>query len=156
MPARAGHGDATRLDEAAAACARDGVRLTDLRREVLGLVLTSESPATAYQLLDRLRERRGGTATPPTIYRALDFLLANGLVHRIERLNAFVACVEEDGHAHQAQFLICERCGTVTELEDDGIGAALERVAGRHGFQVRRRTIELEGLCAACAAPGPK
>lgn len=143
------------LDAAAAACTARGAQLTELRRTVLGLVLESPTPLGAYALLDRLKQDRAGAA-PPTIYRALDFLLAQRLVHRLERLNAFVAChVHECGldHEHPAQFLICARCGAVTELEDLSVARAVEAASARAGFRASRATVEVEGTCARCAAP---
>ena len=139
------------LDRAEAVCEQRGVRLTGLRRQVLGLVLDAGGPAGAYELLDRLRERRGAAA-PPTVYRALEFLQEQGLVHRVERLSAFVGCVEELGHAHAhpAQFLICRNCGRVTEIEDHDLADALAAAAKRVGFAVVGATIEAEGLCATC------
>ena len=141
------------LDRAEALCAERGARLTGLRRQVLGLILDAGGPAGAYDLMDRLRERRGAAA-PPTVYRALEFLQGQGLVHRVERLSAFVGCVEEVGHAHRhpAQFLICRNCGKVTEIEDDALAHALSAAARRVGFSVAGATIEAEGLCAACRA----
>ena len=139
------------LARAAAQCQSRGARLTDLRRDVLGLILEAEAPTGAYDLLDRLRARRG-PAAPPTVYRALDFLLAQGLVHKVERLAAFVGCVEAAGHDHPAQFLICRACGRVREIEDEALTAALAAAAARSGFTVGRATIEAEGLCADCAA----
>lgn len=139
------------LARAAAQCQSRGARLTDLRRDVLGLILEAEAPTGAYDLLDRLRVRRG-PAAPPTVYRALDFLLAQGLVHKVERLAAFVGCVEAAGHDHPAQFLICRACGRVREIEDEALTAALAAAAARSGFTVGRATIEAEGLCADCAA----
>jgi Fur family transcriptional regulator, zinc uptake regulator len=120
------------------------------------LVLEAEGPVTAYQLLDRLKQVRAG-AVPPTVYRALDFLLAQGLIHKIERLNAFVACPESD-HQHAAQFLICRRCGTVLELDDPSVARAVDDAAKRKGFHPSHVVVEIEGLCAACAqvaAHGP-
>jgi Fur family zinc uptake transcriptional regulator len=142
------------LDRAASICEARGARLTDLRRQVLGLILDAESPTGAYELLDRLRATRH-RAAPPTVYRALDFLLEHGLIHRLERLSAFVGCVahapgEDAGHA--AQFLICRTCGRVTELDDHELAHALADAARRLGFTVGTATIEAEGLCAACAA----
>ena len=140
-----------RLEAADALCARAGARLTTLRRDVLALVLQADAPPTAYQLLDRLRAQRGH-ATPPTVYRALDFLLEQGLVHRVERLNAFIGCVGGDAHQHhhQAQFLICTLCGRVLELDDAPVADALARAAKARGFLARRRTIEVEGVCKDC------
>jgi Fur family zinc uptake transcriptional regulator len=143
------------LADAAAACERRGARLTDVRRDVLGLILDSPEPTGAYDLLERLRARRMGAA-PPTVYRALDFLLAQRLIHRIERLAAFVGCLDahahEAGHHHAAQFLICRGCGRVIEIEDAALAAALAAAARRAGFAVERTTVEAEGMCAACAA----
>jgi Fur family transcriptional regulator, zinc uptake regulator len=138
------------LDRAAAACAQDGGRLTELRRQVLGLILEAEGPLTAYQLLDRLKESRRGAA-PPTVYRALDFLMEQRLIHKIERLNAFVSCTGAGHHSDAAQFLICRNCGTVTEIEDGAVTAALEHAAGRAGFHPATAVVEVEGICAACA-----
>jgi Fur family transcriptional regulator, zinc uptake regulator len=142
------------LDSAAASCERRGVRLTGLRRQVLGLVLDSEKPAGAYELLDRLRPRHKGAA-PQTVYRALDFLLEQGLIHKVERLAAFVGCVhaaDHDEHEHAVQFLICQRCGTVQELSDPAIGGAMARAAREAGFTLLGSTVEADGICAACAA----
>ena len=141
------------LSRAQLLCDARGARLTDLRREVLGLILQADAPTGAYDLLDQLRRTRHGAA-PPTVYRALDFLLEHGLIHRVERLAAFVGCVAheptQDGHA--AQFLICRSCGHVIELDDHELADALAGAAGRLGFIVGSATIEAEGQCATCAA----
>ena len=141
----------TLLDRAEGLCVGRGVRLTGLRRQVLGLILDAEGPMGAYDLLERLRERRG-PAAPPTVYRALEFLREQGLVHRLERLAAFVGCVEEHGHGHghPAQFLICRTCGKVTELEDHHLAHALIDAAKHVGFTVTGATVEAEGTCAGC------
>jgi len=143
------------LDRAAAQCATRGAQLTPLRRQVLRLVLAAEQPMGAYALLDQLREERG-VAAPPTVYRALDFLLEQGLIHKLERLNAFLPCVEAGhahaGHDHQHQFLICKICGATTELTDHAVAHALEAAAARVGFRPARMTVEVEGVCARCAA----
>ncbi len=141
------------LSQASLACSRRGTQLTELRRKVLGLVLDSDGPAGAYDLLDRLRAHHKGAA-PPTVYRALDFLLEQGLIHKVERLSAFVGCVHRNDHdhPHAAQFLICTRCGQVTELEDTGVNRALVEAARRSGFRLTRATVEAEGICAACAS----
>ncbi|MBB3174608.1 Fur family zinc uptake transcriptional regulator [Endobacter medicaginis] len=142
---------AERLDAAAENCARQGGRLTELRRLVLELVLEADRPVGAYELLDQLRLRHAGAA-PPTVYRALDFLLAHGLVHKLALQNAFVSCAGGGHHAHPAQLLVCRSCGSVVELEDSGIQSALARAAGLHGFVVGDGALEVPGLCARCAA----
>ncbi len=138
-------------------CDRRGARLTEVRRHVLGLVLESPRPAGAYDMLDKLRQHHKGAA-PPTIYRALDFLLEQGLIHKVERLSAFVGCIhgieedEEDDHVHHhaVQFLICQRCGQVTELNDHAIGKSLVRAAQGSGFTLLGSTVEADGICADC------
>lgn len=145
------------LDNAADLCARHGTQLTALRRRVLGLVLDSPRPMGAYDLLALLRTGKR-QAAPPTVYRALDFLVEHGLVHKVEKLSAFVGCVHghdgKDIEAHAAQFLICRRCSRVAELQDAAVGKALARAARRQGFMLGRVTVEAEGLCADCAAAG--
>lgn len=141
---------AAKLARAEAIVEAQSGRLTPLRREVLHLILAADAPIGAYELLTRLRESRT-RAAPPTVYRALDFLLACGLIHRISRLSAFIACI---GHApgHAAQFLICRGCGLVAEIDASAVSEALREEALRHGFTIAAATIEAEGLCAACAA----
>lgn len=136
------------LASAEAVCSRAGQRLTALRRRVLELVWASHRPVGAYALLDELK-KDGRGAAPPTVYRALDFLLACGLIHRIESLNAYVGC-SHPGEAHLTQFLICKSCGTAAEVEDKHLGDALGRSAAAHGFSIASRVIELSGLCASC------
>ncbi len=138
-----------RLARAESACAQRGARLTDIRRTVLELILQAGEPIGAYALLDRLKDR-SGQGKPPTVYRALDFLLAQGLIHRVEKLNAFVGCHEEADHPHPVQFCICAKCGAVAEFEDAAIGEAVAAMAQRSGFVVKRATVEVEGVCAAC------
>lgn len=131
-------------------CAGRGARLTGLRRQVLELVWDSHGPIGAYDLLDRLRRLRSGAA-PPTVYRALEFLMEQGLVHRINSLNAFIGCAHPDA-PHEGQFLICSRCGTTAELDEPTIAQAIEQRARALGFVVEHRTVEITGLCPGCRA----
>ena len=140
----------TLLDHASQLCEARSARLTDLRRQVLGLILDAEAPAGAYDLLDRLRATRHGAA-PPTVYRALEFLLELGLIHKLESRSAYVGCVSHGDADHAAQFLICRTCGRVTELDDHELAHALQDAAQRLGFTVGKATIEAEGRCARCA-----
>ncbi len=140
-----------RLNRASLACTSRGAKLTQSRRDVLALVLEAHEPLGAYALLDRLRAQTG-SGQPPTIYRALDFLLAQGLIHRIERLNAFVPCHEEADHPHPVQFLICKTCGRAHEVEDHAIAHAVANAALRAGFTVTATLVEVDGICAACTA----
>jgi Fur family transcriptional regulator, zinc uptake regulator len=139
-----------RLEEAAAICAANGARLTDLRQSVLTLMLEADGPLTAYQLLDQLKEIRQG-AVPPTIYRALDFLIENRLIHKVERLNAFIPCSGTDHDHQEVQFLICRQCGTVAEIEDHAVAKALAKAAEKTGFHPGNAGVELDGTCAACS-----
>jgi len=137
------------LAEAEALCARDGVRLTALRKRVLELVWQSHKPLGAYDILAVLSDEDGRRAAPPTVYRALDFLLENGLVHRIASLNAFIGCTHPE-HAHQGQFLICRGCHAAIELEQPAISAAIVAGAEGVGFSVESQTVEVVGLCSRC------
>ncbi|WGL65389.1 Fur family transcriptional regulator [Pseudomonas sp. CW003PS] len=137
------------MAEAEAICARQGLRLTALRKRVLELVWASHKPLGAYDILGVLSDEDGRRAAPPTVYRALDFLLENGLVHRIASLNAFVGCSHPE-HAHQGQFLICRACHAATELEQPAISQAIVDGAAGVGFAVESQTVEVVGLCAGC------
>lgn len=146
----------TALERAEALCQTRGVQLTPLRRDVLRLVLEAEAPIGAYALLDQLRASRA-KAAPPTVYRALDFLLEQGLIHRLERLNAFMGCVEAlDGHGHDHahdhphQFLICRGCGVTREISDHAVAEAISAAAAKAGFSAARSTVEIEGYCGKC------
>ncbi len=136
------------LDRAAALCGERGVRLTPLRRRVLELVWGGHKPLGAYEILHILKAERRGAA-PPTVYRALEFLLSQGLVHRIESLNSFVGC-PDPAAPHGGQFLICRSCGSAAELNDNGINEAIKKSAARAGFAVTRPMIEVLGLCPHC------
>ncbi len=136
------------LNKAAAICKKRGARLTDLRRRVFEIVWAGHKPQGAYHILEALRRRHGG-AQPPTVYRALDFLLEQGLIHRLESLNSYVGCsVPEVIHA--GQFLICGNCGLAAEINDKRIDEAVRDGAAEAGFAVAKRTIEVEGLCPFC------
>ena len=133
------------------ACELRGLRLTPLRLRVLELIAASAKPVKAYDLLDQLREGRGGAA-PPTVYRALDFLLEHRFIHKLESVNAFVSC-HHPNEAHQVPFLICDVCEAATELCDDGAVAGLiEKRAGTLGFRAKAQTLEVHGICKGCRA----
>jgi len=136
------------LTAAAALCRGRGARLTPLRQRVLELVWGRHGPVGAYAVLDALRAE-GRSAAPPTVYRALDFLVGQGLVHRIESLNAFVGCPTPE-RPHTGQFLICDRCGTVAEQRDLTVVDALARSCAGVGFAPRQAMIEIHGACPGC------
>lgn len=141
---------AAALSTAERLCTLRGARLTPLRRRVLELVWRSHDPVGAYGILGALRgERRA--AAPPTVYRALEFLTEQGLVHRIESLNAYVGCADPE-HGHASQFLICARCGAATELHDRRVQGAIGEDARTLGFRMQSLVVEAIGLCPNCAA----
>lgn len=136
------------LDRAESVCLARGARLTELRRQVLELVWRRHEPIGAYDLLDQLKQTHR-RAAPPTVYRALDFLIDQGLVHRLESLNAYIGCTRPEV-LHAGQFLICSHCGSIGELDDPEIAEAVTRRAAALGFEVERQTIEVRGTCADC------
>jgi Fur family transcriptional regulator, zinc uptake regulator len=138
------------LASAGRVCAETGARLTPLRRRALELIWSSHRAVKAYELLEGLGGV-GRRAMPPTVYRALDFLMQHGLVHRIDSLNAFVGCACP-GERHAAHLLICNGCGTVEEMAGSAIGQAIRAAAGEAGFKVTRETVEVQGRCAQCQA----
>ena len=138
---------ATALKDAERICDQQGARMTPIRRRVLELLLATDAPAKAYDLLDQLGDE--GAAKPPTIYRALDFLLEMGLAHKIESLNAYVACGHRD-HRHSAVFLICASCHAAEELHADATISALEAESAEVDFALRSTVLEVRGICAQC------
>lgn len=130
-------------------CAASGARLTPLRRHVLELVWNSHRPLGAYELLDQLTAE-GHKPAPPTVYRALEFLLEQKLVHRIASRNAFIGC-SHPGAAHAGYFLLCESCGNAEEIADTAaLGQAVDEAAAAAGFTVESQTLELTGRCQHC------
>ncbi len=144
---------ASAMKDADAYCGAHGLRLTPVRRRVLELIWKSHCPSGAYSLLERLT-RDGHKPSPPTVYRALDFLLEHGLIHRVSSLNAFLGC-NHPGDEHAAQIFICEHCGVAVEQADTSVNRRLSQAAAEMHFRIRRQTVEITGLCAHCmAAPG--
>ena len=139
---------ASALEDAKAVCAKRGARLTPVRQRVLEIIWQSHRPLGAYTILDVLSSE-GHSPGPPTVYRALEFLLAHGLVHRLSSLNAFIGCVHP-GHSGTGQFLICTTCGTAAELNDPDIERAIERGTAAEGFASHVHTVEIRGLCPHC------
>lgn len=139
--------DAVRAAEAR--CERDGLRFTPQRRKVLEILLQEHRALGAYAILDKLREDGFGSQ-PPVAYRALDFLVDNGLAHRIERLNAFIACAHPSEN-HAPAFMICRLCETVAEAQSGPARGALGAAARATGFRIERTVVEAEGVCPACA-----
>ncbi|MGB7755188.1 MAG: Fur family transcriptional regulator [Salinisphaera sp.] len=137
------------LTRAEAVCAERGLRLTAIRRRVLELIWVNHQPTKAYDLLDQINSERGNAA-PPTVYRALDFLLEAGLVHKIESQNAFIGCAVNHDR-NPPKFFICRECGRAAEIQSTDIDDAIASEAEQSGFVVDHQTIEVDGLCANCA-----
>ena len=129
-------------------CRQKGLRLTSLRRRVLELIWRNHRPTSAYDLLGQLR-REKANAAPPTVYRALDFLLAHNLAHKIQSLNAYVGCTQPH-HRHGGQFLICTQCNQVAEIGDAAVHRLIEATASRAGLESAMQTVEISGRCRAC------
>jgi len=136
------------FEQAEALCQERGARLTPLRKRVLEIIWESHAPLGAYDVLQRMNAE-GGRNAPPTVYRALDFLLKHGLIHRIESQKAFVGCAMS-ADAHHALFFICRDCGNVAETHSEAIGAAIEASATRAGFLVETPVMEISGRCQEC------
>jgi len=136
------------LRKAERLCLERGVRLTRQRRLALEIICARDKPVGAYEILEAMREAIPGAA-PPTVYRALDFLLAQGLIHKLQTIHAFVGCNHPE-HPHSSQFLICEDCGDVTEVEDQAVTRSLQRTASALGFKAGRRVVEVVGTCSGC------
>ncbi len=149
---RRGHDHARCIEEAltlaAELCASRGARLTELRRTVLEFVWQSHAPLGAYAILDML-SAEGRRAMPPTVYRALDFLLQQKLIHRIASLNAYIGCIDPR-RPHNGQHLICRLCGTAAEVDEEAISGAIAASARDLRFSVERQTVEVTGICVNC------
>ena len=139
---------------AEAVCREHGQRLTPIRRKVLAVLLGSHKPLGAYEIIDRLAPeiagKRGPRPAPITAYRALEFLRENGLVHRIESRNAFIACVHNHAQGELVVFLICEDCGTVGEAASADVATTLASAARSAGFMPKSPVIEISGVCSHC------
>ena len=136
------------LHQAEVLCVAKNLRFTQSRRRILELVCQSEQPVGAYRLLDDLRED-GVSAAPPTVYRALDFLLDNGLIHRLATNNTYLACAHPEKH-HEGVFLVCSECGHTQELHTKGVIDIVKRNAKAYDFTVKHAAVEVTGLCKQC------
>ena len=137
------------LAHAEAVCVKRGERLTVMRRNVLEVLTASHKPLGAYEIIDSVAAR-GARPAPITIYRALDFLTSQGLVHRIESRNAFLACINNHASGAPVVFLICEHCGAVGEAASSAVADSLNAAAKSAGFTPKSPVIEISGVCAHC------
>jgi len=130
-------------------CDNRGVRLTPMRRQVLELIWESHKAIKAYDLLERITPKAGITK-PVTVYRALNFLMEQGLIHKVESLNAFIGCSFSD-HQHQQLLLTCSHCQEVEERPAEGVMEAIDRELEQASFTIYHKAIEIHGICAHCA-----
>lgn len=144
----------TAISAADALCEKKNLRLTPVRRKTLEILLQEHRAVGAYEMLNQLREAGFGSQ-PPVAYRALEFLVANGLAHKIERLNAFIACTHP-GATHSPAFMICRLCQSVAEAQSTHIGGSFIHAAKAVGFQIEQTVIEAEGVCPACTNEAEK
>jgi Fur family zinc uptake transcriptional regulator len=136
------------IEKAEQFCAKKGVKLTDLRRQVLALTLNYDGLVKAYQVLNDLQAART-TAAPPTVYRVFDFLVEHGLLHKVEALNGFLVCQHFDCE-HEGLILACTACGSIEEQHDNGL-SLIRTQCETSGFLMRMKNIVINGLCASCA-----
>jgi Fur family zinc uptake transcriptional regulator len=136
------------LAEAEAICTARGLRLTELRRRVLETIWQDHAPLGAYDILARINSK-GERNAPMAVYRALDFLMENGLAHRLSSRNAYVGC-RHPGHSHSGQFLICSACDTVAEIASPALSKTVARAAAARGFKPEGEVVEVTGLCPNC------
>lgn len=139
----------TALKQAEHICLKNTARLTDIRKRVLKLIWAGHTPAKAYDLLNEL-QKSDPAAKPPTVYRALDFLLEQGLIHKLHRLNAYVGC-SYPGENKPCFFLICTRCHIVTESNEDVYDELISNISESYHFRPKAVAFEMEGLCRKCA-----
>lgn len=136
------------LDTAQTYCDTHNVRFTDTRREVLKIISLSETPITAYEILDQLKNTVKNPK-PPIVYRATDFWQEHGFVHKIESINAFVTCGEN--HRHKgSQFMICDTCGQTTEMHSCSLPPKFKDHVAEAGFQPVSWNVEVHGVCRDC------
>ncbi|MBT4520676.1 MAG: transcriptional repressor [Halieaceae bacterium] len=138
------------LDHARLVCRIKKVRFTPLRELVLELVWQSHKPVGAYALMESLRGRYEGKVAPPTVYRALDFLQEQELVHRLATLNAYIGCSCITQKGHHPSFFICSECQNAMEVDTPRISQAIRETAGVNGFSAEGNAVEVMGICNPC------
>lgn len=144
------HSPAERLVEADGLVRHQGARFTPMRRATFEFLLGQKAPLSAYDILAQLENRLQKKLAPPTVYRALEFLLAQGLIHRLETNNAYLVC-DHPGRHHESVYLVCTGCGVTQEVDDPAVAELLEVKASGYGFLPSKQVIEVQGLCHRCA-----
>ncbi len=130
-------------------CQERNIKFTKLRKKVLELILASHQPIKAYEILERLKQEEH-IGQPITVYRILDFLLENGLVHKLESQNAFLAC-SHPSELHNCYFLICTGCKNIEEICKSSFFNELYLLAKETNFTIQKFTLEIQGLCSNCS-----
>ncbi|ELP5730156.1 zinc uptake transcriptional repressor Zur [Vibrio sp. IRLE0018] len=141
--------DQTLVEQIEGICSARGVRLTPQRKRVFELICSNSRASSAYELLEQLKESEP-QAKPPTVYRALEFLMEQGFIHRVESNNSFISCCSCNTNQHFFQLLICDKCGDVVELQDDTLISLLANNAEKYGFKLTNQVIETHGTCKTC------
>lgn len=139
------------IQQAQHLCGQRGTRLTPQRLTIFQLMLQQEGAISAYELLERLQQTEPN-AKPPTIYRALEFLLEQGLIHRVESTNSYIVCYHFTEIGHASTLFICDQCHQVTEQTTGQITTVLTQLAQQQGFHIHHSIIEVHGHCAGCLA----
>ncbi|MEM8843621.1 MAG: transcriptional repressor [Pseudomonadota bacterium] len=137
------------LERADRICLQNGKRLTPTRKRVLELIWQSHKPIKAYDLLAQL-STGDHLEKPPTVYRALDFLLDNNLIHKIESTNSYIGC-EYEHTENDSKFFICDICNEVKELDEPKLNKTLEEASSKQGFKPNQTKVEIHGTCAKCS-----
>ena len=144
-----GHAGQAGFEAALAACRLRGAQITPLREKALAALWSADRPLGAYELREILAAETGRSLAAPSVYRTLDFLCEHGVAVKIESRNAYVACAHPD-HDHACIFLVCETCGVSTEIDNEKLEQLIGDNARHLGFAVKRRVVELSGICARC------
>ncbi|MGC9403968.1 zinc uptake transcriptional repressor Zur [Vibrio genomosp. F10] len=139
------------LEQVESICMARGVRLTPQRKSVFKLICSSKKASSAYELLEELKKTEP-RAKPPTVYRALDFLMEQGFIHRVESTNSFISCCSCNANKHYSHLLICDSCNNVIELQDDNLISLLAKNAEKHNFKISNHVIESHGICQTCSS----
>jgi Fur family zinc uptake transcriptional regulator len=138
------------MAQAEAVCREHGTRLTPIRRKVLESLYTTHKPLGAYDLAG-IDGPKGRRLAPITVYRALEFLMSQGLVHRLASCNAYIPCPHSHEHRDAVAFLICERCGGVDEMASSALSKTLSKILAHERFQPHAQVLEITGRCSHCA-----
>ena len=137
----------SRVDEI---CRSNNLGFTDIRRQVFEIIIKNNKPIKAYEILDEIRNITNKPSHPPTVYRAIDFLIENGFVHKLNSINSFVGCFHPKTH-EECYFLICKKCNLYQECCDDSLKDKISKTAVHNKFVISNTTLEIEGHCLDCS-----